>query len=64
MESCLGRINIYRSISRSDGYQTVYYEKDKVKASLKISKYKKSRQNDGENGEITKGDYAKIGKFF
>ena len=37
--------------------KTVYYKKYKVKASLKVSKDKISRQYDGETGEITEGGY-------
>ena len=43
---------------------TKIYKKDKVKASLKVSKDKTWRSYDGETGNITKGDYDEFEKLF
>ena len=42
----------------------VYYEKDKVKASLNASKIKISRSYRKETGETTKGEYDEVEKLF
>ena len=41
-----------------------YYKKEKVKAILKVAKEKISGSYDGEETEITKGDYDEIEKLF
>ena len=44
--------------------KTVYHKKDKLKASLKLSKDKTSRSYIGEIGEIKKGRYDEVEKLF